>query len=71
MKKVLLTIISLIFLFNATAQDLTKSRKKSHVTQIYKITDSEARHIFTEQETEIGQSYFHSLIDVYSNGFCL
>ncbi len=65
MKKVLLTIISLIFLFNATAQDLTKSRKKSHVTQVYKITDAEARHIFTEQETEIGQPYFHSLIGVY------
>ncbi len=57
-----------IFIFQfllGHSQDIVHSRTGSHFTFIYKITNQEAGRILQNSSAEIGESFFHTLIDFY------
>lgn len=54
------------FLYTSlSAQKLLESRKSSHFTYIFKISDEEAERIYAKKKVEIDTDFFHTLIDSF------
>jgi len=56
----------LFFCFHAIGQKLIESQQTSHYTYIYKLTDAEAKTIYTSKIWEVNPAFFHTLVDSFS-----
>ena len=64
-------VLMLFFCFHSMGQKLIESRQTSHYTYIYKLTDEEAKTIYTDNVWEVNPSFFHTLVDSFptDNGY--
>lgn len=56
------------FYTSLSAQKLLESRQSSHFTYIFKISDDEAKKIYSKRNVDIETDYFHTLIDSFATG---
>lgn len=64
----LLIIIINSFFNSVQAQNLLSSRKSSHYTYVFKISDEEAKDIYASQKITLDAPFFHTLIDSFPTG---
>jgi TonB-dependent SusC/RagA subfamily outer membrane receptor len=65
MKKLIIAFLLLSVCFCIQAQNLVKSRKTSHYTYIYKITDKEAYKLYKRKKLRIDETNLHTLLDSF------
>src|SRR5690554_3559268 len=64
--KLLLILVFGCFYTSLSAQKLLESRQSSHFTYIFKISDDEAKNIYSKRNVDIETDYFHTLIDSFA-----
>lgn len=66
--KFILIVVFGFFYTSLSAQKLLESRQSSPYTYIFKISDDEAKQIYSKRNVAIESDYFHTLIDSFATG---
>lgn len=63
-KKIFVLVFCCLSIFSQ-AQNLLGSRQSSYYTYIFKISDKEAKEIYSSRKVQINDNYFHTVIDSF------
>ncbi len=66
--KIIFIVVFCCFNISLQAQKLLESRKTSHYTYIFKISDQEAENIYSTKDIQIDNNFFHTVIDSFPTG---
>src|SRR5690554_5161138 len=67
LKAILIGVFGCLYT-SLSAQKLLESKQSSHFTYIFKISDDEAKRIYSKRNVDIETDYFHTLIDSFATG---